>query len=286
MASSTLEERFFSGAELYGDDFDSHQIAQWFADERDAYAGLYGADSGTHEYGYSALNTHLGFSALPAQRRFRRVLGFGSNFDDELLPILDRIDDITLLDASDRYVVSDLRGVPVQYLLASVSGETSLETVGVDPITCFGVLHHISNVSKVLAEFCRVLAPSGWLLVREPATTMGDWGNARYRLTTRERGIPRNLFLSMLERSRLRFIRAVECYFPPWVRFATKRGIGTFKCSTATVIDSVLARAFSWNYTYHRTSLSARFAPASLFVVAERSVRHGGAPATVSVAAT
>lgn len=275
-ASPSFERRYFSGAELYGDDFDAQQIAAWFADEQHGYADLQAVDTTSHDpqqrraYGYGALNVHHGYSALPPTRRFRHALGFGSNIGDELVPVLDRVARITLLDASDRYVVSELRGVPVDYLLADPSGAIALESGSVDLITCFGVLHHIPNVSTVLREFARVLAPGGWLLVREPTTTMGDWRRPRRGLTLRERGIPRALLVSMVEGSGLQVRRARDCQFPPWVRLCSALGIGTFGSAAATAADHLLSRAGAWNYSYHRKGLLTRFAPASLFVVATR----------------
>lgn len=266
----SFEERYFSGRELYGDDFDPEQIAQWFADEEHGYAELYGSDPQQHRYGYTSLNIHHGFSALGAPRRFVHALGFGSNFGDELAPALDRIDRITLLDASDRYVVQSLRGVPVDYILARASGEIALPSASVDLITCFGVLHHIPNVSRVLSEFARVLMPGGVLLVREPTTTLGDWRRSRKGLTRRERGIPTPLFVTMLERADLRVLRATHCYFPPWVRLCQCLGIEPFDAMPTTVIDGWLSRLSAWNARYHRPGFLAKFAPASLFAIAQQ----------------
>jgi SAM-dependent methyltransferase len=267
---SSFEERYFSGRELYGDDFSQTQIAEWFADEEHGYAELYGADPQRHEYGYTALNTVHGFSCLPRSMRFSHALGFGSNFGDELVPLLARIERVTLLDASDKYVVTSLRGVPVSYVLAQPSGAIALASESVDLITCFGVLHHIPNVSRVLSELARVLTPGGTLLVREPTTTMGDWRRPRKGLTRRERGIPQQIFVSMLERSGLEVIHASPCYFPPWVRLCQRGGVQPFGSVTATRIDGLLSRVSAWNAKYHRPGLLAKFAPASLFVTARK----------------
>jgi len=270
-ASPTFEERFLSGRELYGDDFDASQVAAWFADEQHGYAELYGSDPQRHEYGYTALNEYHGFSRLPASARYAHALGFGSNFGDELEPILHQTERLTLLDSSDRYVVDKLKGVSVSYILAQPNGRIALDDASVDLITCFGVLHHIPNVSAVLAEFGRVMTPGGTLLVREPTTTMGDWRYARKGLTARERGIPRHLFRSMVEKGGFVIDSAAPCYFPPWVRLCERFGVATFGNRGATAIDSMFARAFDGWYAYHRSHVAARFAPASLFIRAHRS---------------
>jgi SAM-dependent methyltransferase len=268
--AQSFEERFFSGNELYGDDFDAEEIAQWFADEEHGYAELYGSDQTRHEYEYEALNVHHGFSRVSESKRLHHVLGFGSNFGDELVPILNRVGRVTLLDASDRYVVNNLRGIPVSYVLASASGDIALESASVDLITCFGVLHHIPNVSKVVSEFSRILAPGGLALIREPSMSMGDWRSKRRGLTARERGIPKRLLIEALEGSGLTVRRASDCDFRPWVQLLERLGLVPFKSGTWTAIDAALARAFAWNYRYHRTIFFKKFSPGSTFCIAEK----------------
>lgn len=275
MTASAFAARFLSGRELYGDDFDAAGIAEWFADEQHGYAELYGSDPAQHAYGYTALNEYHGFSELPAGRRYAHALGFGSNFGTELEPVLPLVSRVTLLDSSDRYVVGRLKDVPVRYLLAEASGRIRLDDASVDLITCFGVLHHIPNVSTVLAEFARVLAPGGVLMLREPTTSMGDWRRPRLGLTARERGIPRDILRSLVERGGLEIVRAAPCYFPPFVRLCEKLGTPTFGSWSTTAIDSALARASNWLYSYHRTNYLAKFAPASLFVIARKPPAAG-----------
>lgn len=263
-----FEEKFFSGDLLYGDDFDQLQIDQWFKDEEHGYAELHGSDKEKHVYGYEELNVLHGFSRIEERVRFQHVLGFGSNFGDELVPVLARCEKITLLDSSDRFEVTDLKGVPVQYVIADPTGRINLPDASVDLITCFGVLHHIPNVSFVVKEFSRVLMPGGFILVREPITTMGDWRIRRRGLTLRERGIPREIFLKIFQGAGLTLKRVSDCYFPPWVRLCSKLGLFVFSHRIATLVDSAFSIVFRFNYSYHKHGILTRFAPASLFVVA------------------
>lgn len=273
--TADFDRHWFSGQAVYGDDFGPSDIERWFADEREAYAQLYGADPVRHDYGYDALNRHHAYARLPRGRRFRHALGFGSNFGDELVPLLDRLDRVTLLDASGQFVVDQLRGVPVHHVMAQPSGHIDLPDASLDLITCFGVLHHIPNVSAVLGEFARVMAPGGLLLLREPTTTMGDWRWPRAGLTTRERGIPPALLSAGVQRAGFQLWRVSDCYFPPWVRLCLALGVAPFKHAATTWVDALLARATRPFHRYHRGGLASRFAPASRFVLAVRS----GAPA-------
>ena len=272
MTATTFEQKYFGGEVLYGDNFGPEEIAAWFADEENGYADLVGveADQPRGEYGYGALNQLHGFSHLPPGVNYGHVLGFGSNFGDELKPILASCDRITLLDSSKKFQVDAIAGVSVDYLLAQSSGNITLADQSVDLITCFGVLHHIPNVSKVLSEFHRVLKPGGFALIREPITTMGDWRKARRGLTARERGLPRAWFLEAIQTSGLRVNCAADCYFPPWIKVLNKCALPTFGHPLVVSVDAVLARLFRFNYRYHRGGVWSRFGPASLFVVAQR----------------
>ena len=273
ITESDFEKVYFSGDRLYGDDFDQLQINQWFNDEEHGYAELHGSDNSKRAYGYNELNVLHGFSKIKESSKFRHVLGFGSNFGDELVPVLARCEKITLLDSSDRFEVTELRGVPVKYILADPSGRINLPDASVDLITCFGVLHHIPNVSFVVKEFSRVLMPGGCVLIREPVTTMGDWRNRRRGLTLRERGIPREVFLKIVQDAGLRLQCVSDCYFPPWYRLCLKLGLAAFSSRMATLIDSLFSIIFRFNHSYHRVGIWSKFAPASIFVVASKD-RH------------
>ena len=274
----TFEDRYLSGAELYGDDFDEDEVAQWFADEEHGYAGLGGTDRDKHDYGYAALNEHHGWSLLPNSKRFRHLLGFGSNYGDELLPMLNHVDQITLLDSSDRYVVKELQGIAVSYVLARSSGEIPITDGDVDLISCLGVLHHVPNVSRVIGEFERILAPGGTLLLREPIHSMGDWRRPRTGLTQRERGIPPNILLAILRKAGFAIESEHYCMFPAWSRVCGKLGLATFKSAQLTAVDAALSSAFSWNSNYLRTTFFQKLAPASLFIIATKQNADGSRP--------
>ena len=81
-------------------------------------------------------------------------------------------------------------------------------------VTCFGVLHHIPNVSFVMSELGRVLEPGGVMLLREPVISMGDWRKPRRGLTKRERGIPLHLLQRIAVESGFEVIKQSLCMFP------------------------------------------------------------------------
>jgi SAM-dependent methyltransferase len=185
--TSESVEPYFSGEKLYGDDFAQQQLEDWFADEREAYAAV--SSEAPYAYKYHALDWQHGFRWL-RDGTFRDVLGVGSAYGDEFVPILERAERITIVEPSDSFSRPDLAGKPLRYVRPVASGSLPFAEESFDLCTCFGVLHHVANVSHVVTELFRCLRPGGYLLVREPVTSMGDWRKRRQGLSKRERGIP------------------------------------------------------------------------------------------------
>ena len=255
-----------SGEQLYGDDFTPEEIAVWYRDEQEGYASLTHDDAQAPVYLYHSLNSLHGFRNLP-DHLFAEVLGVGSAFGEEFTPLRDRIGSLTILDPSDKFVRDTVHGVPVRYVKPSPSGIMPFQDNAFDLITCFGALHHIPNVTLVMAEMFRCLKPGGYALVREPIISLGDWNHPRAGLTSRERGIPKQYFLQMIIRSGFRIRKQSYCVFPPLTRVADLFGISPFSNPFITRIDQLFSLLAQWNYRYHRTTLFQKTAPMSLYFV-------------------
>jgi SAM-dependent methyltransferase len=255
-------DTYLDGRALYGDDFGPGQIAEWLADERDGYADLAAKDPGAYRYVYHALNRYHAYRYLPAVR-FGKVLGFGSAFGDELLPIISQVDSVTVVEVSDVFVRNRIHNVPATYLKPSPCGRIPLADNTFDLITCFGVLHHIPNVSFVVAELARTLKAGGYLLIREPIVSMGDWTKPRPGLTKRERGIPLQILRAIIQRCELDVAGFALCDFPiVRVLFRLVRK-DVYNSSFATWFDAKLASAFGWNLRYHACHGIHRLRPGS-----------------------
>jgi len=259
-------DEFFSGTKLYGDDFDSDQLRQWYEDEKEAYADLGAKSRGIYRYAYHELNRRYGFRFLTG-RVFASVLGLGSAYGDEFLPIIDRIRRITILDPSEALAVDNVGGIPVTYAKPTADGILPFPDSTFDLITSFGVLHHIPNVSTVLREMRRCLTPEGVALIREPTTSMGDWRRPRKGLTRRERGIPLHLFRKMLMAERFRIVNEQRCLFSLTYKLRMFHAGPVMNSPTILRIDKWCCRLFSFNMTYHATTLFHRFRPTSVFYV-------------------
>ncbi len=114
------------------------------------------------------------------------------------------IEQITILDPSEQFVVNEFKGKPIIYVKPTVEGKMEFPNNSFDVITSFGTLHHIPNVEFIIDEMARVLKPGGYLLIREPIISMGDWRNPRNGLTSRERGIPFELMKNYILKNKLK----------------------------------------------------------------------------------
>src|SRR5437660_2030904 len=114
-------DKYLSGAYLIGDDYGPEELARWYADEKEGYAELGACNAELYQYSYHSWNQYHAFRHLPS-RTFGRVLGFGSAYGDELIPLLGRVGAVTIVDPSDSFVRSHLDGVSVQYVRPSPNG--------------------------------------------------------------------------------------------------------------------------------------------------------------------
>ncbi len=260
---------YFSGSALYGDDFNAEQIGQWYEDEREGYAELGARDRSTYRYDAHELNRQHIFRFLPPGH-FDRVLGLGSAWGDEFLPILDRIGDLTIVDPSDAFVSTRVGSTPVSYVKPVPSGKLPFDDGSFDLATCFGVLHHIPNVSTVIAELGRVMKPGGVVAIREPMVSMGDWRQPRRGLTRRERGIPPALLQRFAADAGLETIHQTSCTFPLTVAAFSRLGWDLFNSPLGTRLDRLLSAAFSFNQRYHATTPWQKLRPSVAVQVLRR----------------
>lgn len=267
LANADAVELAFRGEQLYGDDFDEEQIEQWFADEAEGYYNL-GSDA-AKAYGYHALNKRHGFSALGHQR-FRHVLGVGSAYGEELSPIVPRCERITILEPAPGFVATDIHGVSVDYVKPEASGDLPFDDETFDLVTCLGVLHHIPNVSKVVGELFRCLAPGGYALIREPTTSMGDWRQPRSGLTKRERGIPAHLLEDLVQSTGFRTVRKRRCTFSLTSRARYLVSGPVYNNASIVRLDELVCSLPIWSRRYHARNALQKLRAVSVFYVLQR----------------
>jgi len=261
-------KEYLDGKRLFGDDFSYGEIRQWYEDEKEAYAELGSKNREEYTYVYHALNNYYGYSLLP-QQSFSHVLGFGSAYGDEFLPFLKKIKDLTIIESSEHFKNVNL-GIPVKYISPNISGVLNFPDGHFDLITSFGVLHHIPNVSTLIKEMARCTKKGGYLLIREPLVSMGDWRKKRKNLTTHERGIPLDIFRKIIRTNNLEIISEQKCIFPLISLLGSSLRIKTYNSPWLVKLDRIFSVLFSWNNRYHPASVFQKVRPTSVFYVLKK----------------
>ena len=265
-------QKYFSGEILIGDNYTDNEIEDWFDGEREGYANLGAKDYSNYSYGYHELNKMHGYSHLPAGKKLQ-VLAYGAAYGEELLPLKNSLAQVVILDPSDSFEVSNSPIPFVEWKKPNALGHLSFDDEAFDLTTCFGVLHHIPNVSFVIGEIYRVTKIGGMVLLREPITSMGDWTKARIGLTKCERGIPKKILLDICIKAGFIIRSKHLCMFPPLSKLLKILGLqySVYNCKTLVVIDHILSKIFSFNASkYHRVGLLSKFAPSNYFLVLEK----------------
>lgn len=256
-------EEYIDGKKLYGNDFELQEIAQWYNEEKEAYAELL---QNGDEFNYDIVNRYYAFNYLPKNKLFQHALGFGAADGNELTPIQHRIDRITIIDPSDYFANDIVNGKKMNRLKPTVSGKIEFENESCDLITCFGVLHHIPNVSFIINEFHRCLKKDGFILIREPINSMGDWRNKRTHLTKNERGIPLEIFREYILSSGFKILKEIPFEFSILQKNSYIRNL--IKNNKMGVIsDKILSALFLFNYSYHATTFVRKFKPLSIYYI-------------------
>lgn len=264
-------EMYSDGRTLYGDDFSPDQIEAWFRDEVDAYYRL-SEERAPGLYAYDARNWRHGFRHLPCIS-FGHVLSLGGAYGDELRPILGRAKKVTILESAGEFHNSRF-----EYVQPDVGGRMPFADNSFDLVTCFGVLHHIPNVSTIIHEMARCTKPHGWQLICEPIHSMGNWDRPRRLLTRHERGIPADILRKIVGDAGLQIIRQRYCMFSLTSRFQfllPKRHF-PFNSNWITAFDDYLSNLPFWSKRYHAVNPMQRLRPWALFLVLRKDPQAPG----------
>lgn len=263
-------EQYSDGKTLYGDDFSGDQIEAWFLDEEEAYYRL-PEERAPGLYSYHARNWRHGFRHLP-NSSFEHVLCLGGAYGDELRPILGHTKRVTILEAAREF-----QNPKFEYVKPNIGGRMPFADNSFDLITCFGVLHHIPNVSAVVSEMARCTKPLGWQLICEPTHSMGNWDRPRRLLTARERGIPPAILRKIVTDAGLQIVRQRWCMFSLTSRLQPllpKRSY-VFNTDWITALDDYVSNLPLWSERYHARNVFQKLRPWALFLVLRKNPRGG-----------
>ncbi|MEO7205661.1 MAG: class I SAM-dependent methyltransferase [Steroidobacteraceae bacterium] len=265
-----------TGLSLYGDNFSPDQIREWYETEVGGYFDLLtnhyksADEEGEYAYGYAALNHFHAFGLL-RNRQFDTCLALGCAAGDDMVPLSPVVRKFIAIEPAEKWWRDSIGGKPATYMKPSPIGDIALESASVDLATSIGVLHHIPNVSHVVAEIARVLRPGGLFVLREPICSMGDWRKGRPGLTAHERGLPMDWFENLSRAKGFKIMARRTCMFAP-LQVMTKKLHISHPYSSMPIVkmDGLLSGMLRWNVRYWRDNFIKKLAPTSAFWTLER----------------
>lgn len=260
---------YFSGKLLYGEDLTDDAVDRWFFIEKEDTD--FGAKNciNKNNYYYHAINKFHGFNWIGNKNNLT-VLAIGGAYGNELLPVINKITGIYILEASSYFKNDTINGVPKNYLKADPQGHIPLEDNTVDLVTCFWVLHHLPKITPTISEIHRVLKPGGFALIRDYTGSMGDWTKKRAGASGHERGIPLNIFRKVISESGLEIVRERKCIFSDNDKLE-KSGIHPYNSNLFTRLDDIICNYVPWKYKYHPTNIFDKIRPSCVFYVLRKN---------------
>lgn len=203
-----------TGFHLHGDDFGKEQISQWFEEESEYHNAFEnGRWSESYPFVYHYYNSIFGIGDL--LKPGIKVLDFGCA-EGLTLSWCKTPVDYHGVDASETFLEIAKKNNPKgTFKLIRNDQLVPYRDGTFDMILCFGVLHHIPNVSFVLKEFARVLKIGGKVFIREPITDMRKMDGSRVGLSPNERGIHPLYFYRSINSSGLRLEKVDLCFWGP-----------------------------------------------------------------------
>lgn len=278
MLEKYFNKKYLSGDDLVGDDFSQDEIEQWYKEEEEAYCTL--TDSTiTKSYLYENINNFYGLKKILFDLKNRKelnILCFGAAYGGEVRSIKKILDqnesivyNIIVIDSSDIMLQSIKKELDVSIVKAGTDGFIDLDINSFDLITSFGVLHHIPNVSYILSEFNKILKKDGFIFLREPVSSMGDWSKKRVGMTINERGISSAYLVKTLNRLDCEIIFKKYSLFSPILKIFNKFKLG-LDSYIVIYIDSIFSKLFSWNVHYFRNNTFKKIAPGSVFILCQK----------------
>lgn len=268
--------QYFDGTKLYGDDFNLEKISKWFQEEEEGYSNLESRELKLLEEGiylYENINKIHGFKYLEKGRTYKNVLGIGSATGHEFLPIIDQIENLYILEPSDKLQGYKIGGNKITYIKPETNGDIMFADNYFDMVTCFGVMHHIPNASHVLKEIYRTLNDQAIFIFREPIVSMGDWRTPRNGLTKNERGLPKEFLRENIGALGFKVISENYCFtLSSFLSKLTKKILSRpiYAYKTYVYFDKFVSSMLKWNTKYHTTNKFLRVFPQSVYYVLKK----------------
>jgi SAM-dependent methyltransferase len=222
---------------------------------------------GARSYPDSAFNTYHAYRHLPDHGRYERLLAFGGADGQEVLPILERVEHVTVIDPGFSHLCEPLARHGAELRSPAGDGRLADPDGTYDLTTCFGVLAALPDPPSSFGELVRCLAPGGYLLISEAIVATGREQPESPRPGRYWRGMPLPICDELVRDSQLAVRHRTLCNFAPTVLMGPNR----FNNPAAVRLDAAASRLFSWNVHYRRTSWWHRLRPRTIMYVLQKT---------------
>lgn len=253
--------------QIYGDNFSEQEIKNWFDHEKNASYELY-EEVNTSEYD---IQNEVHVYSKIRDKQFSKCLALGAADGGDIAPLAPQIDEFIIIEPEERFWNKSIGDTKTNYISPNMNGDINIPSESIDLSVSIGCLHHIPNVSHVIMELSRTLKKGGTYILREPIVSMGDWRKPRRGLTAFERGLPNEALLESIKNAGLKpyLVRYYDCPIIPFIA----RKIGLKECYSyypIVMLDIMLCSLFKWNIRYHQDKWYHKFAPSSVYILAEK----------------
>lgn len=261
------------GKTLIGNDLSGSDLENWYAEEAKGFFELTHRNNDRNsEYCFEldtiALNLFHG-SYLP-KRRFDNCLAIGCADGSDIIALGREIGKVIAIEPSKEWWSTSRQGVAFEYRMPMIDGTVELPDNSVDLVVALGALHHVATVEHVVSEMVRVLKVGGYLIIREPIMSLGDFRTDRVGLTKFERGIPFDLMKKYISSSGGSIRHCVPSSFQAIKKIVKPFGIEAHNHAFLVWLDFVFSRIFMFNARYWRPRLIDKIAPTSMLYVANK----------------
>ena len=211
---------------LLGNDFNPDEIRKWYDEEAKYHDQFKGGRNDADEYWsiYEEFNKKYALNEYVKFNEEVKILSFGCAEGSDTAKLY-REHKFRLygLESSDQLINAFKKGFPDSEIVkANTDGKIDYPSDFFNYIFCFGVLHHIPNVSYVLKEFHRVLGKGGIAVIREPVCWMYSGKIRPKDLSPNERGIPVDFFRDEFEKLNFEILNVRKSYYKPLMHFVRK----------------------------------------------------------------
>ncbi len=259
---------------LSGNDFNQEEIEKWYKEEEEYHNQFTGGRNDADEYWsiYEEFNRRYAINDYVKLSRETRLLSFGcAEGSDTAKLYKEHKFRLFGLEPSEQLIRAFKKGFPeADIVKANTEGTIDYPSDFFDYIFCFGVLHHIPNVSFVLKEFHRVLKDDGIAIIREPICWMYSGDKRPEDLSPNERGIPVEFFREEFANLNFDVLKIKYSYYKPLMHFVRKSPYSWKFPALIYRMDNILSMIPS-RKNYFSRNLSDRFnAGCAYYVIKKR----------------